>query len=137
MEGRPQRHLALILARELASQLATAAFIADATGGLVFFNEPAEEILGRTFAEAGTMHAEGWASQFHLEDLDGSPLPMDRMPAAVALMQRRPAHGQLWMTGLDGQRRLISVTAAPLFSSPTEFVGMIALFWQEQDQDAG
>ena len=57
MEGRPQRHLALILARELASQLATAAFIADATGGLVFFNEPAEEILGRTFAEAGPMPA--------------------------------------------------------------------------------
>ena len=32
MEGRPQKHLALILARELASQLATATFIADAAG---------------------------------------------------------------------------------------------------------
>ncbi len=125
VEGRPQKHLALILARELASQLATAAFVADATGGLVFFNEPAEEILGRTFAEAGPMPAEGWASQFSLADLDGSPLPMER----------RPAHGQLWMTGLDGQRRLVSITAAPLFSSPTEFVGMIALFWQEPEQD--
>jgi hypothetical protein len=83
------------------------------------------------------MPAEGWASQFHLEDLDGSPLPMDRMPASVALMERRPAHGQLWMTGLDGQRRRISVTAAPLFSSPTEFVGMIALFWQEPNEDDG
>src|SRR5687767_15179562 len=29
MEGRPQKHLALIIARELASQLATATFIAD------------------------------------------------------------------------------------------------------------
>ena len=137
VEGRPQRHLALTLARELASQLATAAFIADATGGLVFYNEPAEEILGRTFAEAGPMPAQGWASQFNLEDLDGSPLPMERMPASVALMERRPAHGQLYMTGLDGQRRRISVTAAPLFSSPTEFVGMIALFWQEPNQDDG
>ena len=135
VEGRPQRHLALILARELASQLATAAFVADATGGLVFYNEPAEEILGRTFAEAGPMPAEGWASQFRLENLDGAPLPLEQMPAAVALMERRPAHGQLWMTGLDGQRRLVSITAAPLFSSPSEFVGMIALFWQEPNED--
>ena len=137
VEGRPQKHLALILARELASQLATATFIADATGELVFYNEPAEEILGRTFAEAGPMPAESWASTFKLEDPEGGPLTMDRMPAAVALMQQRPAHGQLWMTGLDGQRRLVSITAAPLFSSPTEFVGMIALFWQEPTRDDG
>ena len=62
---------------------------------------------------------------------------MDRMPAAVALMEQRPAHGQLWMTGLDGHRRLVSITAAPLFSSPTEFVGMIALFWQEPTASDG
>ena len=67
--GRPSaKHLALILARELASQLATATFIADATGELVFYNEPAEEILGRTLAEAGPMPAESWPSTFNLED---------------------------------------------------------------------
>jgi hypothetical protein len=52
VEGRPQKHLALILARELASQLATATFIADATGGLVFFNEPAEPRL----CDSGRLH---------------------------------------------------------------------------------
>jgi PAS domain-containing protein len=136
MEGRPQKHLALIIARELATQLATATFIADASGQLIFYNEAAEEILGRTFAEAGTMPAEGWASQFRLEDLDGNPLPLDRMPAGIALLEQRPAHGQLWMTGLDGQRRLLSVTAVPLFASATECVGMIALFWQSTPDDA-
>jgi NAD(P)H-dependent FMN reductase len=40
---RRQMHLALILARELASQLATATFISDADGDLVFYNEAAEE----------------------------------------------------------------------------------------------
>ena len=75
MEGRPpQKHLALIIARELATQLATAMFIADAQGRLVFYNEAAEEILGKTFAEAGTMAAEGWTSQFRLEELDGTPM---------------------------------------------------------------
>ena len=137
MEGRPpQKHLTLIIARELASQLATATFIADAQGRLVFYNEAAEEILGRTFAEAGSMAAEGWTSQFRLEELDGTPMPLERMPAGIALLERRPAHGKLWMTGLDGERRLISVTAVPLFASGTEFVGMIALFWQSTVDDA-
>jgi PAS domain-containing protein len=137
VEGRPQKHLALILARELASQLATATFIADASGELVFYNEPAEEILGRTFAEAGPMPAEGWGDLFKLEDPEGAPLTMERMPAAVALLERRPAHGELWMTGLDGQRRLLSVTAVPLFASPTELVGMVAIFWQVESTDGG
>ena len=137
MEGRPpQKHLTLIIARELASQLATATFIADAQGRLVFYNEAAEEILGRTFAEAGSMAAEGWTSQFRLEELDGTPMVLERMPAGIALLERRPAHGKLWMTGLDGQRRLLAVTAVPLFASETEVVGMIALFWQSTPDDA-
>jgi PAS domain-containing protein len=137
MEGRPaQKHLALIIARELATQLATAMFIADAQGRLVFYNEAAEEILGKTFAEAGMMPADGWTSQFRLEELDGTPMPLERMPAGIALMERRPAHGKLWMTGLDGQRRLLAVTAVPLFASETEVVGMIALFWQSSPEDA-
>jgi PAS domain-containing protein len=134
MEGRPpQKHLALIIARELASQLATATFVADAEGNLVFYNEAAESILGRSFAEAGTMPAEGWGAQFVLEELDGTPMPLDRMPAGIALLEHRPAHGQLWMTGLDGERRMLNITAVPLFASATEFVGMIALFWQTDD----
>ena len=136
MEGRSQKHLALIIARELASQLSTATFIADAAGNLVFYNEAAEEILGRTFVEAGAMSADGWTSQFLLEDLDGSPMSLERMPAGIALMEQRPAHGKLWMTGLDGERRLLSITAVPLFASATEFVGMIALFWQSSPDDA-
>ena len=137
MEGRPpQKHLALIIARELASQLATATFIADSQGRLVFYNEAAEEILGRTFAQAGTMSADGWTSQFRLEELDGTPMPLERMPAGIALLEQRPAHGKLWMTGLDGQRRLLAVTAVPLFASETEVVGMIALFWQSTPDEA-
>jgi PAS domain-containing protein len=130
VEGRRQKPLTLILARELAAQLATATFIADTKGELVFYNEHAEEILGRTFAEAGAMPASEWTSMFRIETPDGAPMPLEQMPPAIALFERRPAQGKLWMTGLDGVRRLLSVTAIPLFSSPTECVGMIAVFWQ-------
>jgi PAS domain-containing protein len=128
VKGRRQRHLALILARELATQLATATFIADARGELVFYNEQAEEILGLTFAEAGSLPAESWTTTFKLENVDGTPMPLDQMPAGIALVERRPAHGKLRMTG---RQRLLSVTALPLFSTPSELVGMVALFWQE------
>jgi PAS domain-containing protein len=135
--ARQQRPLPLILARELASQLATATFIADAEGQLVFYNEPAEEILGRSFAEAGSMSASEWGALFNLETLDGDPLAPEQMPAAIALMQQRPAHGRLRMTGLDGVKRTLSVTGIPLFSSRVDCVGMLALFWQEAEGEDG
>jgi PAS domain-containing protein len=130
---RRHKHLALIIARELASQLSTATFISDANGDLVFYNEAAEEILGRTYAEAGAMPAAEWPSLFRVEDLDGTPLPLEKMPGAIALTEKRPTHGRIVIVGLDGMRRSISVTAMPLFAHPTEVVGMVAFFWEEGD----
>jgi PAS domain-containing protein len=126
-----QKHLALIISRELATQLATATFIADADGELVFYNEAAEDILGRTFAEAGSMSAADRASLFQVEDLNGSRLAPEQLPAAIALAERRPVHERLRIVGLDGVPRRISITALPLFSHPTELVGVMAHFWEE------
>jgi PAS domain-containing protein len=126
-----QKHLALILSRELATQLATATFIGDAEGDLVFYNEAAEDILGRTFAEAGAMPAMDRASLFRVEDLNGTPITSEELPGAVALAERRPVHTRLRMVGLDGRRRALSVTAIPLFSHPDEVVGVVAFFWEE------
>jgi len=50
-----QKHLVLILAREFASNLATPTMITDERGYLVFFNEAAEEVFGRSYAEVGEM----------------------------------------------------------------------------------
>jgi PAS domain-containing protein len=131
---RRHKHLALIIARELASQLSTATFIADADGELVFYNEAAEGILGRTFAEAGAMPASEWPTLFRIESPDGTPVPLEELPGGIALMERRPAHGRICIVGLDGERRMISITAIPLFAHPTEVVGMVAHFWEEDDQ---
>ena len=130
MATRRQKHLALIIARELASQLATATFIADVDGNLVFYNEAAEDILGRSFAEAGAMPASEWPSLFRVEDLEGAPVALEDLPGGIALAERRPAHARVGIMGLDGQRRIISITALPLFSHPTEVVGMVAFFWE-------
>lgn len=130
---RRHKHLALIIARELASQLSTATFIADADGDLVFYNEAAEAILGRTYAEAGAMPASEWPSLFRVEDPDGTLVPLEKLPGGIALAEKRPAHARICIVGLDGERRAISVTAMPLFAHPTEVVGMVAFFWEDEE----
>ena len=132
MQGRKQKNLVLILAREFASKLATPMFISDADGNLVFFNEPAGQVLGRTFSEVGELPAGRWAELFETEELDGAPVPLERLPAGIALLERRPAHHRFAIRGLDGVRRVISVTAFPLLAHVDDLVGVVAIFWQEQ-----
>jgi PAS domain-containing protein len=132
MAQRRAKHLVLILAREFASKLATPMFISDADGNLVFFNEPAGQVLGRTFSEVGELPAGRWAELFETEELDGAPVPLERMPAGIALLERRPAHHRFAIRGLDGVRRVISVTAFPLLAHVDDLVGVVAIFWQEQ-----
>ena len=134
MATRPKaKDLVLILAREFASKLALAVFIADADGNLVYFNERAEQLLGRTFAETGELAAARWATLFSTEELDGTPLRLEQLPGGVALLERRPAHREFAIRALDGVRREISVTAFPLLTSATTLAGMVAIFWSLEE----
>jgi PAS domain-containing protein len=132
MDGRPQKNLVLILAREFASKLATATFLIDAAGRLVYFNEPAERILGRSFAELGELGEADWASLLAVEELDGTAMPSEARPAAIALRERRPAHHSFRLTALDGLPREISATAFPLLASADELVGVVSIFWERE-----
>jgi PAS domain-containing protein len=128
--ARRSKDLVLILTRELATNLSTAMFVADAEGSLVFYNEAAERILGRPFAAAGEMPASEWESLFAVESLDGQPMSLDQMPSGIAFLERRAAHGPLRITALDGTKHDLSVTAFPLFKRGREFLGVVAIFWE-------
>ena len=130
MDAHRQKELVLILARQFASRLATATLVADDGGTLVYFNEPAERILGRSFAEAGEMSASEWASLFETTEIDGSPVALEAMPAGLALLEHRPAHRTILITGLDGIQRRIAITAFPLLEEPETLRGVIAFFWE-------
>lgn len=129
MAVRAQKHLVLILAREFASNLATPMLLTDHEGTLVYFNEAAEPIVGRTFAEAGEMEFADWSARAAARTLDGEPMPDEHRASAIALHERRPAHQQLLVTGLDGRERRIEVTAFPLFAHGDEFLGIVMIFW--------
>ena len=130
MEKTQQRSLVLILARELASNSATPMFVVDPAGVLVFFNEPAERVLGRSFAETGPLTPEEWGRMFSPVDEEGKPIPLDVLPLTKVLRDLQPGHMEFTITGLDDQQRRIAVTAFPLFARANEFVGAVAIFWE-------
>jgi PAS domain-containing protein len=127
---RPQaKHLILILAREFAAELAVPVLLTDADGRLVYFNEAAEEVLGRSFAESGELTAPEWRDSFAIRDEHGGHIEPAQMPISTTLREQRPAHGVLQIVGLDEVRRTIEVTAIPLLASRGEPIGVIAIFW--------
>jgi hypothetical protein len=131
--GEASKSLPLILARELASNLATPMFLMDSAGTLVYFNEAAELLIGRTFAELGEIPSEEFGRVLQMSDADGAPLRRRDTPAGIAFFLRRPAHLRLCATGYDGQRRVVDVTAYPLFGRNNDMHGVVNVFWQAPD----
>jgi len=125
-----QHNLVLILARDFASRLATAVFLVDPQGSLVYFNEAAEGVLGQAYTEGVSMSAREWSTAFEPVAADGSPLPLGDLPLGIALSRREPAHSAIRIVGRDGVARAIEVTAFPLFAHADEFVGAVAIFWE-------
>lgn len=125
-----QREIEIILARNLAEHLATPVFIVDPSGDLLFYNEPAEAVLGVQYDETGPMPADRWTTIFHPVDNTGKPLPPEELPLMIALKTFLPAHKSFWIKGLDGALREIEVTAFPLIGQTQRFVGAVAIFWE-------
>ena len=79
----------LILSRELAANLSTPMFLIDAGGTLVFCNEAAELMLGRSFAEVGSITANEFGTMLVLRGLDGEPLRRRDTPPGRAFLRRK------------------------------------------------
>lgn len=122
----------LILMRELADHLATPIFVVKPNGDLLFYNEPAEKLLGSRFDETGMMPFQQWATIFTPTDGDGHPIPPDELPLAIAVQQRRPAQGAMSILGLDGTHRRLMVAAIPLKGQWGDHLGAAAIFWEEE-----
>ena len=125
-----QKELELILTRQLADYLAVPIFIVDPAGTLVFYNEPAERLLGKRFNETGEMPAAEWSTMFAQEDEAGKPILPEEIPLMIAHTQRRPAHRTMWISGLDKARHQIDVTAFPLVGLAGRRLGSVAVFWE-------
>ncbi len=125
-----QHAIEVILTRQLAEYLAVPVFIIDQEGALVFYNEPAERILGMRFEETGQMPAERWGTAFLPRDEEGTVIPLDEVPLLVSLREAKPTRARLFITGLDNVRRKIEIGSWPLIGHGGRMLGAVAMLWE-------
>jgi PAS domain-containing protein len=126
----PNSQIEIILSRQLADSLSIPVFIVDTVGNLMFYNEPAEEILGLRYEETGAMPVEEWSSIFKPQDENGNLLLPEELPLVQTIGMQMPAHGVFWIHNLKGRFYKISVTSYPIMGRPNRFLGAVALFWE-------
>ncbi len=122
----------IILIRQLAGYLSVPLLLVDPNGDLLFYNEPAEAMLGRRFEETGPMPAETWSTVFTPVDEQGQSIPPEDLPLMIALTTRRPAYKRFYIHGLNGVRRHIEAASIPIVGLQGEFLGATSLFWEIQ-----
>ena len=126
----PQKTIEIILMRQLASYLAMPIMLFDPAGTLLYYNEPAETIMGRRFDETGEMSLEEWYALFELTAENGSPVPLQVRPLVIALQQHQAAHRAFWLQNSDGSRRRIEATAFPLEGQGGRHLGAVVILWE-------
>lgn len=130
----PAYEIEIILNRQLADCLSIPVFITDTKGNLIFYNEPAEEILGRRYDESGEMPVETWSTVFKPIDESGNPLPPDDLPLVKTLKDCFPYHKTFRIENLQGKSEKISVTSYPIIGRANRFLGAVAIFWKVKDE---
>jgi len=106
-------------------------FIVDTHGALLYYNEPAERLLGKTYEENDEMPLERWSSVFRPIRDDGEVIPARELPLVIALDQRKPAYlAAFLVTGQDKVQRRIATAAFPIVGQQNRHLGAVALFWE-------
>jgi PAS domain-containing protein len=122
----------VILARQLAGYLALPVVIIDPSYIVVYYNEPAERMLGRRFDEVGVILWADWSKTFAFTDHSGRPMAARDLPMGTALERRHPAHASFRLRGLDGVERHVEEVAIPLIGLEGQFLGALGLFAEIQ-----
>ena len=123
----------IILNRQLADCLSMPVFITDTTGNLIFYNEPAETVLGKRFEETGEMPVEEWSTVFKPMDKDGIPILPKDLPLVKTLKDAYPYHKTFWIESLKGKNQKISLTSYPIIGRAGKFLGAVAIFWTSKE----
>lgn len=107
--------------RDLLEALPAAVYTTDAAGRITFFNNAAVEMSGRT-PQVGDM----WCVTWRLYNADGTPLPHDQCPMAVALKEDRPIRGvEAIAERPDGSRVPFIPYPTPLHDADGKLIGAI------------
>ena len=106
----------------LLAALPVAIYTTDAEGRVTFYNEAAATLAGRR----PVLGQDEWCVTWRLHRPDGTPLPHDQCPMAVALRERRPVRGVVAMAERpDGTRIPFAPYPTPLFDAQGTLLGAV------------
>lgn len=131
----PAYEIEIILSRQLADCLSIPVFIIDVTGKLIFYNTPAEEVLGERFEETGEMAVEQWSVIFKPVDENNQEIAPEDLPLVKTLKDFLPYHRSFWIKSLKGDKERIALTSYPIINRENKFLGAVAMFWKIKDDE--
>ncbi len=119
------------VARNVMEALPAAIYTTDAQGKLQYYNKAAEKLWG--FApKIGEQH---WCGSWKILLPDGTPLPHDQCPMAVALREKRAQIGpEAVVERPDGTRVPFLPYPTPIFGSDGEMVGGVNMLIDLSDR---
>jgi len=126
----PSKPIQMILARQLASSLATPIFLMDAEGTVIYFNEGAEILLNERFEETGEIPADEYAKLVEVTDEARKPIPPEKWPTRVARTQRQPVSRTIWTRNRNSEWRHLQVTVIPIVGEGGALHGVMNIFWE-------
>jgi PAS domain S-box-containing protein len=108
--------------RELLEAVPAAIYTTDAEGRITFYNQAALELAGRE----PVLGSDQWCTTWKLYWPDGTPMPHDQCPMAVALRENRPVRGgEAIAERPDGSRVPFLPYPMPLRDGQGRLVGAI------------
>lgn len=108
--------------QELLAAIPAAIYTTDKAGKITYFNEAAVEFAGRR----PTIGSDEWCVSWKLFWPDGTPLPLDQCPMAIALREGRPIRGKEAVAERpDGTRVPFIPFPTPLRDTDGNLVGAI------------
>jgi PAS domain-containing protein len=131
-----QKPLELILARNLLTSISTPALLLDENAALVFYNEAAGALLGRSFEDAGRMSPEEWTATYGPFGEDGKPLELDELPTTQAIRDGQPAHAVFRIRSSNNSEQEIESSAFPIVASEEGSSGAMIFLWP-RDNESG
>ena len=120
------------LSRQLLQALPMAIYTTDVQGRITFFNRAALNFSGRR-----PPPEQRWCVARKLYRLDGTVLPHDECPMAIAVRTRRALRGEVAIAELpDGSRRTFAAYPTPLFNDDGSLVGAVNMMVDITEQQA-
>ncbi len=116
---------------QLIDALPAAVYVTDSAGRITYFNEAAAALWGCR----PKLHSDEWCGSWRLYGLDGTPMPHDQCPMAIALKQGRAVRGgQAMCEQPDGTLVPFMAFPTPLRDASGTLIGAVNMLVELSEQ---